>query len=37
VNADDPRLDQMIDTWREAQREALHRLPAFPWEGKGEG
>ena len=30
---DDPRLDQMIETWREAQREALHRLPQFPWEG----
>ncbi|MFN9610595.1 MAG: 20S proteasome subunit A/B, partial [bacterium] len=32
LEADDPRLDAMIDTWRAAQREALHRLPQFPWE-----
>jgi putative proteasome-type protease len=32
VEADDPRLEAMIDTWREVQREALHRLPQFPWE-----
>jgi putative proteasome-type protease len=34
VEADDPCLDEMIDTWSEAQREALHRLPRLPWETK---
>ncbi|MEB3333421.1 MAG: 20S proteasome subunit A/B [Cyanobacteriota bacterium] len=32
VEADDPMLDAMIDTWIEAQREALYRLPPLPWE-----
>ncbi|MFM9073724.1 MAG: 20S proteasome subunit A/B [Cyanobium sp.] len=32
VEADDPGLDEMIDTWSEAQREALYRLPRLPWE-----
>ena len=38
VEAEDPRLDAMIDVWSEAQREALYRLPHLPWEqGEGEG
>lgn len=36
IEADDPSLDAMIDTWSEAQREALYRLPRLPWE-KGDG
>lgn len=28
-------LATMIETWREAQREALYRLPQLPWEGGG--
>ena len=36
VEADDPSLDAMIDTWSEAQREALYRLPRLPWEDDGE-
>jgi putative proteasome-type protease len=32
VEGDDPILDAMIDTWIEAQREALYRLPPLPWE-----
>jgi putative proteasome-type protease len=32
VEGDDPRLEEMIDLWSEAQREALHRLPQLPWE-----
>ena len=35
VEADDPSLDEMIDTWVEAQREALYRLPRLPWEREG--
>ncbi|MEO1002958.1 MAG: 20S proteasome subunit A/B [Cyanobacteria bacterium J06638_7] len=30
--ADDPDLAEMIEIWSDAQREALHRLPPFPWE-----
>ena len=37
LEADDPRLDEMIQTWSAAQREALHRLPEMPWESGGEG
>jgi putative proteasome-type protease len=38
VEAEDPRLDAMIDVWSEAQREALYRLPPLPWEqGAGDG
>ena len=36
VEADDPSLDEMIDVWIEAQREALYRLPSLPWENGGE-
>jgi putative proteasome-type protease len=36
VEADDPSLDEMIDVWVEAQREALYRLPSLPWENEGE-
>jgi putative proteasome-type protease len=32
LEADDPMLDSMIDIWSEAQREALYRLPPFPWQ-----
>jgi putative proteasome-type protease len=32
LEADDPMLTAMIDTWSDAQREALYRLPRFPWE-----
>ena len=32
VDADDPSLDDMINVWSEAQREALYRLPRLPWE-----
>ena len=35
IGADDPRLDEMINTWSAAQREALHRLPRLPWEEEG--
>ncbi len=31
LDADDPMLTTMIDTWSEAQREALYRLPPLPW------
>ncbi|MEB3242429.1 MAG: 20S proteasome subunit A/B [Cyanobacteriota bacterium] len=37
IEADDPRLTEMIDIWSEAQREALHRLPQLPWEPGAEG
>jgi putative proteasome-type protease len=30
--ADAPELAAMIEIWSDAQREALHRLPPFPWE-----
>ncbi|MCP9860760.1 20S proteasome subunit A/B [Cyanobium sp. Cruz-8D1] len=30
--AEAPELAAMIETWSDAQREALHRLPSFPWE-----
>lgn len=30
--ADAPELAAMVETWSDAQREALHRLPSFPWE-----
>ena len=36
IEGDDPLLAAMIDTWSEAQREALYRLPHLPWEGGGE-
>ena len=36
IAGDDPMLAAMIDTWSEAQREALYRLPQLPWEGGGE-
>lgn len=32
LEPDDPYLSSVIDIWSEAQREALHRLPPFPWE-----
>jgi putative proteasome-type protease len=35
IEGDDPLLAAMIDTWSEAQREALYRLPSLPWEGAG--
>ena len=37
IDADDPVLEQMIDTWTAVQREALHRLPRLPWEPDGGG
>ena len=37
VEGDDPMLAEMIDTWSEAQREALYRLPSLPWEREEEG
>jgi putative proteasome-type protease len=36
VDGEDPRLDEMIEIWSAAQREALHRLPRLPWEKDGE-
>jgi putative proteasome-type protease len=32
LEADAPELSEMIDTWSDAQREALYRLPRFAWE-----
>jgi putative proteasome-type protease len=32
IEAEDPVLEEMMDTWSAAQREALHRLPRLPWE-----
>ena len=32
LGAEAPELAAMVETWSEAQREALHRLPPFPWE-----
>jgi len=32
LEADDPMLTEMIDTWSDAQREALYHLPALPWQ-----
>jgi putative proteasome-type protease len=32
LEADDPMLSEMINTWSNAQREALYRLPALPWQ-----
>jgi putative proteasome-type protease len=32
LEADAPELTEMIETWCDAQREALYRLPHFPWE-----
>jgi putative proteasome-type protease len=32
LEPDDPYLTSVIDIWSDAQREALHRLPPFPWE-----
>ncbi len=32
LEADAPELFEMIETWSDAQREALYRLPHFPWE-----
>ncbi|MDM7954323.1 MAG: 20S proteasome subunit A/B [Cyanobium sp. CZS 25K] len=32
LEAEAPELATMIETWSEAQREALYRLPHFPWE-----
>ncbi|MCT0209793.1 MAG: 20S proteasome subunit A/B [Cyanobium sp.] len=32
LDADAPELSEMIETWCDAQREALYRLPHFPWE-----
>jgi putative proteasome-type protease len=32
LEADDPMLSEMINTWSDAQREALYRLPALPWQ-----
>jgi len=37
IAGDDPMLASIIDTWSEAQREALYRLPHLPWEKGGEG
>jgi len=36
IEADDPRLQAMIEIWSEAQREALHRLPQLPWEHRSQ-
>jgi putative proteasome-type protease len=33
LEADAPELSEMFETWCDAQREALYRLPHFPWEG----
>ena len=30
-----PELDSIVDVWNDSQREALQRLPRFPWEGQG--
>ncbi|WP_255111118.1 hypothetical protein [Synechococcus sp. RedBA-s] len=30
--ADAPELSEMIETWIDAQRETLYRLPRLPWE-----
>jgi putative proteasome-type protease len=32
LEADDPMLSEMIEIWSNAQREALYRLPALPWQ-----
>jgi len=32
LEADHPMLTEMIDIWSDAQREALYRLPALPWQ-----
>ncbi|MEB3265246.1 MAG: 20S proteasome subunit A/B [Cyanobacteriota bacterium] len=32
IAGDDPMLAEMMDVWSSSQREALYRLPAFPWE-----
>jgi putative proteasome-type protease len=32
LEADAPELAEMIETWSDAQREALYHLPRFPWE-----
>ncbi|KEF42119.1 MAG: 20S proteasome subunits A/B [Cyanobium sp. CACIAM 14] len=32
LEAEAPELAAMFEIWREAQREALYRLPHFPWE-----
>ena len=32
LDADNPTLTEMIDIWSDAQREALYRLPALPWQ-----
>ena len=32
LESDDPMLTEMIDIWSDAQREALYRLPALPWQ-----
>lgn len=32
LGAEAPELAAMVETWSDAQREALHRLPSFPWE-----
>ncbi len=32
LEAEAPELAAMFQTWSEAQREALHRLPSFAWE-----
>ena len=37
LEAGDPSLEAMIQTWSQAQREALHRLPRLPWEPDGSG
>ena len=34
--ANDPDQAAMIEIWSDAQREALHRLPPFPWEREKE-
>ncbi|MFN7677846.1 MAG: 20S proteasome subunit A/B [Cyanobacteriota bacterium] len=37
IEGEDPSLDEMIETWSEAQREALYRLPRLPWERVDQG
>jgi putative proteasome-type protease len=32
LGAEAPELAAMVETWSDAQREALHRMPSFPWE-----
>ena len=35
LEADDPYLDSLIAIWSDCHREALYRVPRFPWEQEG--